>query len=100
MKKKNKYKENPEPKRKYEKTNMRKILKIRPGPYFICAVCHWCLYKLSVRLSEHEKHHILSAELYCPVQTFDEKTVRNEIPLQPFFNKMSLDLIPDKLKDF
>ena len=73
------------------KTNMRKILKqkksqkdalegkeclnkvetfcqqIRQYPYFICIVCHRCLYKHSVRLFKHEKYNILTAELDFPV---------------------------------
>ena len=63
---------------------------IKQGPYFICTVYHQCLYKPSVRLFEHEKYHILTAELYCPVRPFDEKTYacdtchkhlpRNEMP--------------------
>ena len=76
---KHKYEENPEPKRKYEKNkyeknpkpkkeNRKKMNKknkkclnkvekfcqqIRQDPYFICTVCHRCLYKRSVRLFEH-----------------------------------------------
>ena len=46
---------------------------IRQGPYFICKACHWFLYRRSVRLFEHEKYHIFSAELYRPVRLFDEK---------------------------
>ena len=81
---------------------------IRQGPYFICIVCHWCLYKRSVRLFKHEKY-ILTAELYCLVRSFDEKTYiyetchkhisRNEMPCQAVFDKMSLDPIPDELKN-
>ena len=82
---------------------------IKQGPCFICTVCHWCLYKCIVRLFEHEKY-ILTAELYCPVRSFDEKTYicdtfhkhlsRNEMPCQAVFNKMILDRTPDELKDF
>ena len=81
---------------------------LREGPYFICAVCHRCLYKRSVRLFEHEKY-ILTAELYCLMKSFDEKNYightchkhlsRNDMPCQAIFNKMSLDPIPDELKD-
>ena len=46
---------------------------IRQGTYFICAVCHQCLYKRSVRLFEHEKYHILTAKCYRPVRSFVEK---------------------------
>ena len=57
---------------------------------------------------EHEKY-ILTAEQYCLVRSFDEKIYicdtchehlsRNEMLCQDVFNKMSLDPIPDKLKD-
>ena len=69
-------------------------------------MCHRCLYKRSARLFEHEKYHILTAKLYCPVRLFDEKTYlcdtfhkhlpRNEMPCQAVFNQMSLDLTPDE----
>ena len=67
-----------------------------------------CLYRPSVRLFEHKKY-ILTAELYCLVRSFDEKSYicdtcykhlpRNQMQCQAVFNKMSLDPIPDKLKD-
>ena len=82
---------------------------IRQGPYFICTVCHRCLYKRSIRFFENEKYRILTAELYCPVRSFNEKTYtcdtchkhlsRNEMPCQAVCNKMSSDPIPDELKD-
>ena len=118
--KKNKYENNPKPKtenrKKMHKKNKQcfnKVEKffqqIRQCPYFICRVCHWCLYKCNVRLFEHEKYQIITAELYCPVRSFDEKTYisdayhkdffENEISGQAVFNKMSLDPIPDDLKD-
>ena len=72
-------------------------------------MCRRCLYKRSVRLFEHEKYNILTAEMYRSVRSFDEKIYisdtyhkhlsRNEIPCQAVFNKMSLDSIPDELKD-
>ena len=40
----------------------------------ICRVCHWCFHKRSVRLLGHEKYHIRTAELYCLVRLFDERT--------------------------
>ena len=147
--KKNKYEENPEPKKKYEKhkyeenselkrkyennkydknpeskkENRKKMYKknrkclnnlenfcqqIRQGPYFIRTFSQWRLYKCSIRLFEHGQY-ILTAELYCLVRSFYEKTYiwdtchkhpsRNEMPCQAVFNKMSLDPIPDELKD-
>ena len=83
---------------------------IKQGSYFICIVCHWWLCKRSVRLFEHEKYYILTAESYCPVRSFDEKNYicdtchkhlsRNEMPCQAVFNKMSLDSNPDELKSW
>ena len=71
-------------------------------------MCHRCLYKRSVILFEHEKY-ILTAEFYCSVRSFDIKTYicdtfckhlsKNQMPCQAVFNKMSLDPIPDELKD-
>ena len=82
---------------------------IRQDHYFICAVCHRCLYKSSVRLFEHEKY-ILTVEFYSPVRSFDEKfntcntchkhLSRKKMPCKAVFNKMSLDPVPDELKDF
>ena len=95
--KKNKYEGNPEPKREYEKNKYEKNLEprkespkkrhkknkkrlnkvekfcqqIRKGLYFICTVCHRCLYRRSIKLFEHEKYHILTAELFCSVRSFD-----------------------------
>ena len=61
------------------------------------------LYKRTVRLFEHGKYHILTAEFYCLVRPFDEKTYiggtcykqhsRNEIQCQDVLNKLSLDPI-------
>ena len=66
--------------------------------------------KHSVKLLEHDKYHFLTEELYCSVRSFDEETCicdtchkhisRNETPCQAVFKEMSLDSIPDKLKDF
>ena len=96
-KKQRKYEENPEPEKEYEKNkydkdpelkkeNRKKMHKknknclnkvktfcqqIREDPYFIRTVCHWGLSKHSTRLFEHEKYHILTVELYCPLRSFD-----------------------------
>ena len=70
--------------------------------------CAIDVFKLSVRLFEHEKY-ILTAEFYSPVKSFDKKIYicntchtylsTNEMPCQAVFNKTSLDPIPDELKD-
>ena len=75
---KDKYEENPEPKREYEK-------------------------------NKYEENHIFTAELYCLVGSFDDKTYlcgtchkqlsRNDMLCQAVFNKMILDRIPDELKN-
>ena len=75
---KNKYEKNPKTKKenrkKMHKINKNRLKKleifsqqIKQGCYSTCKVCHWCLYKRSVRLFEHKKYPILTAELYCPV---------------------------------
>ena len=69
-------------------------------------MCHRSLYQCSVKLFNHEKYYILSAELYHPVKSFDDKLdicvtyhkhlYKNEIP----YHAMVFDPIPDELKDF
>ena len=82
--KKNKYEKNPEQykenRKKMHKKNrecLNKVEKVsqqvRQGTYFIGTVCHWYLYRRSVRLFEHEKCHILTAKLYYSVRSFDDK---------------------------
>ena len=47
----------------------------------------------------HEKYHILRAELYYPVKSFDEKLCICETCHRHLYkNKMDLDSIPDELK--
>ena len=78
--KRNKYEKNPEPKKENHKRMNKKNKKclnkvekfcqqIRQVPYFVCTLCHRCLYKRSVRLFEHEKYNILTAELSYMSQT-------------------------------
>ena len=88
--------------KKYSKKLEKFCQQIRQGPYFICTACHRCLYNRSVRLFEHEKYHILNAELHSPVRSFNEKTCicdtchkhppRNEMSCQAVFIKLGLDL--------
>ena len=83
--KKNKYEKNPEPKKESRKKMHKKqkslnkvgkfCQKIKQDPYFIYTVCHQCLCKCSVRLFEYEKYPILTADLHCPVRSFDEKNL-------------------------
>ena len=66
------------------------------------------LYKGRARLFDDEKYHILTAGLYDSVKQFEEKLkktasfifIKNEIPFQAVYIKMTLDPIPDELKDF
>ena len=70
---------------------------------------HWCLYKHSARLFQHEKYQTLNTQLYYLVRSLDEKTYicdtchkrlsRNEMPCQEDFNKISLDPVPNELQD-
>ena len=73
-------------------------------------MCHWCLYKRSVRLFENEKYHVVTAELHCLLRSFDKKSIRMVHALNTFLDmrrrvkqpsiKTNLDPIPDELKDF
>ena len=114
---KNRYDKNPETKKENRKKMYKKNRKfsnnlehfcqqIRQGPYFIRTLSHRRLYKCSIRLFEQ---YILTGELHCLVRSFYEKTYicdtchkhpsRNEMSCQAAFNKMSLDPVPDELKD-
>ena len=115
---KRRYQENPEIHNKYrkeryqEKKRLRNIenflQQIKQGPYYICTVCHRSLYQRSVRLFKPEKYHVLTADLYHPVKSYDEKfnicetchkhLHKNEIPCQTVCNKMALDVMPDELR--
>ena len=86
------------------------LLQVKQGPYYICTIFHQSLYQPSVKLLKHKKYHILTAELYDPGKSFDEKLYmcelcqkhicKNEIPFQTVCNKMALDPLPDELKTF
>ena len=73
-------------------------------------MCHRRLYQHIDKLFKHEKYHILTAELYHPVKSFDEKLYicetchkhlcKAEIPCQAVCSKMALDPIPHESKDY
>ena len=76
-------------------------------------MCHWCLYKRSVRLFEYEKYHVVTAELHCLLRLFDKKVYvcgtcpkhfsGYETPCETAFNKnefRSYPRLPEELKDF
>ena len=46
---------------------------VKQGSYYIFTICHRSLYQRSVKLFKHEKYYILTAELYHPKKSFDEK---------------------------
>ena len=61
------YKENPESKKEYQRKKRqgkKKVFnkaekfhqQIRQGPYYICTVCHHCLYQHSARLFHDQKY--------------------------------------------
>ena len=73
------YPQNPEIKREYQKEGTKKkvcekvenfLLELKQEPYYICSLCHQIL---STKFFQHEKYHILIAELCHPVRSFDEK---------------------------
>ena len=49
------------------------LQQVKQEPHYIFKICHRILYQCSIRLFKHEKYHILIADLYHPVKSFDEK---------------------------
>ena len=76
------------------------LQQVKQGLYYICIIYH---------LFKHEKYPILTAELYHPVKSFDEKLHisetchkhlhKNKPSCQTVCNKMALDPILNELKD-
>ena len=111
------YQENPKIHRKYQKKRYLKyqekktcdkdeyfLQQVKQGlSCIICTMFSWTLYQRSVRLFKHQKHHIVTAELYHLVKSFNEKFCicgtchkhlnKNEIPFQAVCNKMALNSI-------
>ena len=104
------YKENPESKKEYQrkkKQGKKKVFnkaekfhqQIRQGPYYICTVCHHCLYQHSARLF-HDQKYVLNWELHHPVTSFNSKIyfyekcydhlLKSVIPCEVGCNKMKI----------
>ena len=45
---------------------------VKKGLYYICTIHHRRLYRHIVTLFKQKKYHILIAELFDPLKTFDE----------------------------
>ena len=81
---------------------------IKNGPYFICIVCHRCLYRKTVKLfhegnySENVKHifnHVASydSKFYICL-TCDRHLVKDNIPCQAVWNKLELTPLPKEIE--
>ena len=76
---------------------------------YICTIYHGIQYQQSDTLFNHERYEILAAESSYPAKSIHEKLYicetchthlcKNEITSQTVCNKMTLDCIPDELKD-
>ena len=77
---------------------------IKEGPYYICVVCHRCLYKKSIKkfvstnynMSCNEFHESFDQCKYVCI-TCDKHLKKNTTPPQAVTNKSMLDPIPDVL---
>ena len=75
------------------------LQQVKQKPYHIWTICH-----RSVRLFKREKYHILTADFYHPVKSFNEKLYIREIfhkhlyNNQTVCNKMTIDPIPGELE--
>ena len=81
---------------------------IRQGSYFICTVFYWCFLSAVSNYLNMKNMFLLQNCLICwdhlmkkivYVLHFTNTFSRNEILYQAIFNKMSLDPIPNDLKD-
>ena len=72
--------------------------RIRQGPYYICILCHRCLYRHSVRIFNDQKY-ILTSELHDPVSFFNGKIYVFKVWHKQFSKNVILYPIPNKLKD-
>ena len=52
---------------------------IKQEASYICTICHQRLYQQSIKLFEHEKYPIVTAEMYHLMKSFDEKLYICEI---------------------
>ena len=79
--------------------------KIREGPYYICTVCNWILYKKSVMTCINEKHpcqtYFNIQQLFhgkqCICNTCHSKVTKGKLPCQAEANNMYVDEIPTEL---
>ena len=80
--------------------------KIREGPYFICTVCYWILYKKSAITYINKKY---PCQKYFSIQqSFDRKHyicrtchsmgIKGKLPCQAVVNNMHVDEIPRELQ--
>ena len=101
---------NPELKKEYQRSKSQakkkafnKVQKfhqrIRQGPYYICIVCHRCLFRHSVRVFNDQKYNILTSELHDPVSFFNGKIYVFKAWHKQFSKNVILYPIPNKLKD-
>ena len=80
---------------------------IKEGPYYICVVCHRCLYKKSVKKFISNQYNV-SCDVFHEIQSFDQckyicitcdkHLKKNNTPPQAV-SKLMFDPIPDILKD-
>ena len=77
---------------------------IKEGPYFICVICHRCLYKRSVSRFDFSNYSSVVNQLVQLLGSYDHgvylcktchsKVKKNKVPCQAVSNKLSVEWLP------
>ena len=70
---------------------------VKQGLYNIYKICRQILYHQSIRLFKYDKYHILCTELN---HSCHKHLNKNAIQFESVCNNMTLDSIPNELKNF
>ena len=86
------------------------LQQLKQSPSYICTICYRSLYQRRIRLFVYVKCHILTAELYHSMKSFDvklhicEECHKHHYKFKFHFKQLAIkwpfqDPIPDELKD-
>ena len=95
-------------KKRYDKVK-NFLQQVKQRSYYLCTIGNRSAYQWSVKLFKHGSYRILTAKLYHPEKSFEEKLYiyktcykhlhNNQFPCETACNNMGLDTIPDKLRE-
>ena len=82
---------------------------IKEGPYFICVICHRCLYKRSVIRFDFSNYSSVVNQLVQLVGSYDHgvylcktchsKVKKNKVPCLAVSNKLSVEWLPREFRN-